>query len=91
MALVSIPEEFGFNTEFPTWIIAYCVDADSWFCTNKRFFYYEYPMEFQSESAAIEYFRNNVPEFIKLSREMYPKAVDSVFLENTFERFVLKL
>lgn len=88
MALVTIPDEFDFTTEFPTWIIAYCVDTDSWFCTNKRFFYYEYPKEFQSEKEAVEYFRNNVPEFFELSREMYPKTVDNVFLENTREKWL---
>ena len=35
---VEVPKEYNFNTEFPTWIIAYCQDSDSWFVTNKRFF-----------------------------------------------------
>lgn len=80
-----IPEEYDFTTEFSTWIIAYCIDTNSWFCTNKRFFYYEYPEEFQSENEAIKYFRNNVFTFLKLNNEMYPKKNDNVFLENTKE------
>ena len=87
MAYVEIPEEHDFTTEFPTWIIAYCPDTDSWFCTNQRFFYYEYPDEFQCENDAINYFRNHIPKFFKLSREMYPKRVDSIFLENTGEQW----
>lgn len=87
MSLVEIPEEYGFNTEFPTWIIGYCPDTDSWFCTNKRFFYYEYPDEFQCENDAISYFRNHIPEFIKLNKELYPKKTDRVFLENTMESY----
>ena len=85
MSLVAIPKEFDFSTKFPTWIIAYCVDTNSWFCTNQRFFYYEYPKEFETEHEAIEYFRNHVPEFSKLTREMYPNKNSDVFLENTRE------
>lgn len=83
---VTLPE-VNFNTEFPTWIIAYCVDTNSWFCTNERFFYYEYPKDFECENDAIEYFRNNVYEFFKLSREMHPKNIVSIFLENTSEHW----
>ena len=60
MGHVNIPEEYDFNTEFSTWIIAYCVDTNSWFCTNKRFFYYEYPYEFQCENDAVNYFINHI-------------------------------
>jgi hypothetical protein len=87
MSLIAIPEEFDFSTEFPTWIIAYCPDTDSWFCTNKRFFYYEHPDEFQCENDAITYFRNHVPEFFELNCELYPKKTEYIFLENTRERF----
>ena len=85
MALVTIPKQYDFTTKFSTWIIAYCPDTDSWFCTNQRFFYYEHPKEFKSEKDAIEYFKAHIPEFIKLSNEMYPLARTSVFLENTRE------
>lgn len=77
----------SFDTEFPTWIIAYCVDSNSWFCTNKRFFYYEYPVEFGSENDGIEYFKEHVYEFFKLSQEMYPKKIDSIFLENLCKEY----
>jgi hypothetical protein len=75
--------EVDFNEEFPTWILAYCVDTNSWFCTNKRFFYYEYPVEFDSEEAGIEYFKSHVTEFFKLSREMYPGKIGSIYFENS--------
>lgn len=87
MAYVTIPEEYDFDTEFPTWIIAYCPDTNSWFCTNLRFFYYEYPEEFRCEHDAICYFKNNVSEFIKLNNEMHPKKINSVFLENTKKEY----
>ena len=91
MALIEIPKEYDFNTEFPTWIIAYCPDTDSWFCTNRRFFYYEYPDEFGCENDAVEYFRNHIPEFIKLNNELYPRERNRVFLENTRELLSLEV
>lgn len=87
MALMTIQKEYDFSTEFPTWIIAYCPDTDSWFCTNKRFFYYEYPDEFQCEKDAVNYFKSHIAEFIKLNRELYPKQTDRVFLENSMESY----
>lgn len=83
MAYVTVPDGYDFTTEFPSWIIAYCPDTNSWLCTNQRFFYYEYPEEFQCENDAATYFRNHIGDFIKLNNEMHPRKVDSVFLENT--------
>ena len=89
MSYVSIPEGYDFRTEFPTWIIAYCVDTNSWFCTNQRFFYYEYPDEFQCENDAVYYFENHVEEFVELTREMHPNKTNNVFLENTKKWYTL--
>lgn len=83
MAYKSVETGYSFSSEFSTWIIAYCLDANSWFCTSQRFFYYEFTDEFQCENDAINYFENHVKEFVELNREMYPKKVDGVFLENT--------
>lgn len=84
MAYRSVPEGYDFSTEFPTWIIAYCPDTDTWFCTNNRFFYYEYPDEFQCENDAVNYFTTHIDEFIELHRKMTPWKInnDVVFLEN---------
>jgi hypothetical protein len=87
MALVSIPDEYDFSTVFPTWIIAYCPDTNSWFCTNKRFFYYEHPDEFQCEKDAIRYFENHIDIFVGLTQQMYPKKQDYVVLENTRKKY----
>lgn len=85
MAYNTIPNGMTFDTEFSTWIIAFCPDTDSWFVTNQRFWWYEYPMEFQSEQEGIYYFVNNYRLFDKLENEMkiqrYEKG--AVFLENT--------
>ena len=56
---VKVPDGFNFSTKFPTWIIAFCPDSDSWFVTNNRFFYYEYDKDFETEEEGIEFFRNN--------------------------------
>lgn len=81
--------EVGFDTEFPTWIIAYCPDTDSWFCTNRRFFYYEYPEDFPCEKDAVNYFLEHVDRFIELNNELYPRTRCSVFLENLNQSFVV--
>lgn len=79
--------EVDFNTKFPTWIIGYCPDTNSWFCTNKRFFYYEYPTEFPDEDSAVEYFKAHVQKFIELNREMHPSRTCGAFLENTMVEY----
>lgn len=87
MAYITIPEICDFNTKFSTWIIAYCIDTNSWFCTNQRFFYYEYPDEFKCEDDAVNYFENHTNEFIKLNLRMHPNKINSVFLENTRQEY----
>ena len=70
MAYLEVPDGMNFNTEFPTWIIAFCPDTDSWFATNKRFFYYEFPKEFDTEQEAIEYFVEHLQELYELNEEL---------------------
>ena len=85
-----VSEGSNFSTEFSTYILAFCPDTDSWFVTNKRFFYYEYPMEFPDESSAIEYFKKNAKIFLKLEEnELYAYRPDfykgGVYLDNINE------
>lgn len=86
---VKVPDGMDFNTEFPTYILAYCPDTVSWFATNKRFFYYEYPTEFKTEDEAIKFFRSHAAEFYRIGKEIteyLPSfAVGVVFLDNTGE------
>lgn len=70
MGYKTVPDEYDFSTEFPTWIIAFCPDLDTWFVTNKRFFYYEYGKEFDSEQDGIEFFRNNAKIFFDIETKM---------------------
>ena len=42
----NIPCNCDFSTKFSTYIIAYCLDTNSWFCTNERFFIMNIQMNF---------------------------------------------
>lgn len=81
-----------FSDKYTTWIIAYCLDTDSFFVTNQRHFFWEYDDEFQCENDAINYFRNHLNEFINARKEILSHcggwSIDKdLFLENTKERF----
>lgn len=84
-----LPDGMDFSTEFPTYILAFCPDTDSWFATNQRFFYYEYPMDFPNEEAAIGYFKRHPDVFLKLEESMgvyRPSFFNGgVWLDNTRE------
>ena len=90
----SIPDGYEFSTEFLTYILGFCPDTDSWFATNQRFFFYEYPMDFPNEETAIEYFKRNPEVFYNLEKEMsiYRPSFynDGVWLENTKELIMIK-
>lgn len=59
-----------FNTEFPTYILAFCPDTDTWFATNKRFFFYEYDKEFQTKDEAELFFCKNAQIFYDIKENM---------------------
>ncbi len=88
-----LKENENFIDVFPTWIIAYCPDTDSFFATNQRFFYWEHNDEFQCENDAINYFRNHTKEFWVVRQEIISKiggwCIDrDLVLENTKERWI---
>lgn len=43
----------NFSDKYATWVIAYCLDTDSFFVTNQRHFFWEYNDEFQCENDAV--------------------------------------
>lgn len=65
-----VPQGYDFSSEFPTFIIAYCPDYDEWFCTNTRFYFYEYQKEFVSYEDGYKYFKDNLKEFLELKQSM---------------------
>lgn len=78
-----------FNTKYPTWIVAYCPDEDSFFVTNERHFFWESEEEFDSEEEAIDYVENHVGYFVELSKEIQGRMrsdrtiMSRIWLENT--------
>lgn len=86
---VAVPEGYDFNTEFPTWIIAFCPDTNSWFVTNRRFFYYEYEKEFATEEEGIMFFKENPKIFydeeIRMGTYRPYFRENGVLLDNTNE------
>lgn len=90
-----VPEEYDFGSEFDTWILAFCPDEDDWFATNKRFFFYEYPMEFSDEAEAIDYFVKNPKIFydIEMKMKIYRPSCNEggVWLDNIKELIKVEL
>ena len=82
----AVPDGCDFSTRFDTYIIGFCPDTDSWFVTNQRFFYYEYPDEFETADLAEEYFRSNVKKFLNIEKDIMkdfdlPIIFDSICLD----------
>ena len=70
-----------FNTKYPTWIIAFCPDTNSFFVTNQRHFFWESEKEFSSENDGINYFERNISCFIDIANKII--YTEKVWLENT--------
>lgn len=81
-----------FARHYSTWIIAYCIDTDSFFCTNQRHFFWVYAREFASEDAAISYFRKHHEIFREIRRRIADDCGGInkngvLYLENTREKW----
>lgn len=92
MGYVKLSDDKTFSKVYPSWIIAYCVDTDSFFCTDQRYFFWEHNKEFPKESDAVQYFRNHISEFRKVRDKIAQsyggiKKDDPIFLENTKEKW----
>ena len=82
----------NFSKPYSTWIIAYCLDTNSFFATNQRHFFWEYDNEFSCENDAISYFKTHLDEFKTIRNEILNstggwKISSDLYLENTRERF----
>lgn len=83
-----------FSKTYSTWIIAYCLDSNSFFATNERYFFLEHEREFECENDAVNYFREHLKEFYEIRNEILSSTggwnVNSeLYLENTKERFLI--
>lgn len=72
----------GFNDACDTWIIAYCPDADEFFATNQRGFYWESDNEFNTEKEAIDYFENNIQKYLEVKNDILTDCIFSYKPEN---------
>lgn len=89
---IELDENDDFSKVYPTWIIAYCVDTNSFFATNERFFFWEDDNEFKLENDAINYFREHLDDFRKTRNKILSNAGgwstnSPMCLENTREEF----
>lgn len=92
MAYMEIPNNKNFSDKYPTWIIAYCPDTDSFFVTNERYVFWEYEKQFGFEREGIDYFREHIDEFknirSQIAEDIGGISKDGVlYLENTEERW----
>ena len=81
MGINYIEVEEPFDTKYPTWIIAFCPDTDSFFVTNERHFAWESEEEFDSEQDGIDYFENHVGRFLYIANRVF--YTERIWLENT--------
>ncbi len=75
-----------FNTKYPTWIIAFCPDTNSFFVTNERYFFWESEEEFDSEEAGIYYFEHQTQRFMNVANQMV--YTERIWLENTQKWYI---
>lgn len=92
MVYKGLKQNENFNDTYSSWIIAYCLDTNSFFVTNQRHFFWEYDTEFLRERDAIDYFRSHIDEFARIRKDILAnsggwKSNSDIFLENTQERF----
>lgn len=77
----------NFNTKYPTYIIAFSPDSNSFFVTNERFFFWESDEEFKTEEEGIQYFEHNINHFLAINNKIMDRMcnyqTDKVWLENT--------
>ena len=78
--------EESFNTKYPTWIIAFCPDTNSFFITNERHFFWESEEEFDSEEAGINYFENHIQRFLTVAN--LRDYTERIWLENTQKWYI---
>lgn len=75
-----------FNTKYPSWIIAFCPDTNSFFVTNERHFFWESEEKFESEEIGIHFFEHHIQYFINVANQMI--YTERVWLENTEKWYI---
>lgn len=83
----------SFNTKYPTWIIAFCPDTNSFFVTNQRHFFWQSEEEFSSENDGINYFEHNTANKILHTKKVWLENTSkwydsSLYLSQTYKRSI---
>lgn len=89
MGYNEIPKEYDFDTEFTTYVIAYCIDSNTWFVTNQRFWYFQFDNEFETEEEGIKFFESNLPMISKQQEELCFWRDRSIYLENINKSYII--
>lgn len=76
-----------FNTKYPTWIIGFCPDINSFFVTKERHFFWQTEEEFSSENDGINHFEHNISYFINIANKI--THTEKVWLYNTSKWYEL--
>lgn len=84
------------NKPYPTFIIVYCHDTNSFFISKQRCFNYNYYKEFLTENESINYFKTHLLEFQNMRKSILNKIggwdfKSDLFLDNTNKRCQLPL
>ena len=64
----------NFNEEFPTYVIGYCPDINSWFITKQRYWAFQFNEEFNCYDEALNFFNNNQEMILNKQNEILAKC-----------------
>lgn len=87
-----LSKDENFSKPYSTWIIAYCLDTNSFFVTNQRYFFWKYDNEFLYENDAIIFFKTHLDKFWEIRNGILSSTGgwntnSDLYLENTRESF----
>ena len=90
-----LSKDEDFSKSYSTWIIAYCLDTNSFFATNQRHFFWEYDIEFSCENDAISYFKTHLDEFLEIRNGILSSTGgwntnSDLYFENLRESFKIR-
>ena len=70
MTLNTYEVKSDFNEEFPTYVIGYCPDINSWFITKQRHWFYQlFDKEFSSYDEALNFFNDKKNQEMILNKQ----------------------
>jgi len=73
MAYVEV--QGNFSEEFPTYVIGYCPDTNSWFITKQRYWFFQFDNEFNTYNEALDFFNDNQEMILNKQNEILAKCI----------------